>query len=974
MLANNFGDDAWPNYLSTLEQSEPRINALGITDYYSLKGYQEVVAQKKAGRLADVALIFPNVEMRFGIGTGHNHPVNFHLLVSPEDPEHVEQTLRFMRRLKFEAHGDSFACDRDDLIRLGKAHLKDSTVPDHTALAAGANQFKVDLAQLKGEWGRSDWARSNILIAVAASEGDGTSGLQKDSSLATLRKEIEKFAAIIFASSAKQRDFWLGRGTATSQEIQSDWNGPKPCLHGSDAHSLDKVGKPTEDRFTWVKGDLTFEALRQACLEPSGRAFVGTAPPRGALPSEVISKLKVSNAPWFTAGEVSLNPGLVAVIGARGSGKTALAELVAAGAYAATPHPVDKENKSFLHRASKYLGAARATLEWESGAPTFNDLGSVEIEALLDSPRVRYLSQQFVDALCSAEGVTDELLAEVERVVFQAHPEEDRMSAADFQELLQLRAERPRIARSREENAILQASSDLAMERQLQASAPGLQKQRNDAAALIAKDKADRQMLVGKGTVNTSMSDRLTEVAAVAANRRFQIQQAQRKRQALTALRDEVTAMRGQVLPGRLREMKQTYAVAGLSSGDWTAFGLKFSGDVDNFLATAIAGVDRETAALRGAPVSKIAVDGPIPPSPLLAHGVELQQQTLSHLDAEISRLTGLVGIASENAKAYARLSEKITTSEANLVKLDRQLALARAASARINEIIEERKDGYRRIFDAIIDEEAELSNLYGPLKARITGEEGALGRLTFNVRRTADAKEWAKAGELLLDLRKVGPFRGKGALLSATQAELVPAWEMGSAQEAAEAMAAFRAKHDAELMEHAPVERSNQAAYREWANKISAWLYGTAHIKIRYSIQYDEVEIEQLSPGTRGIVLLLLYLSIDRDDDRPLIIDQPEENLDPKSVFDELVKRFRDAKMRRQIIIVTHNANLVVNADADQIIVAKAGHHKKGSLPDISYMSGGLENPEVRKQVCEILEGGEAAFVERAKRLRIMI
>jgi hypothetical protein len=100
LLANNFGDDAWPSYLSAIEQSDPRINALGITDYYSLKGYQEVVAHKKAGRLPDVGLIFPNVEMRFGIGTGHNHPANFHLLVSPEDPEHVEQTLRFMRRTR----------------------------------------------------------------------------------------------------------------------------------------------------------------------------------------------------------------------------------------------------------------------------------------------------------------------------------------------------------------------------------------------------------------------------------------------------------------------------------------------------------------------------------------------------------------------------------------------------------------------------------------------------------------------------------------------------------------------------------------------------------------------------------------------------------------------------------------------------------------------------------------------------------
>ena len=69
-------------------------------------------------------------------------------------------------------------------------------------------------------------------------------------------------------------------------------------------------------------------------------------------------------------------------------------------------------------------------------------------------------------------------------------------------------------------------------------------------------------------------------------------------------------------------------------------------------------------------------------------------------------------------------------------------------------------------------------------------------------------------------------------------------------------------------------------------------------------------MDIERLSPGTRGIVLLLLYLAIDREDDRPLIIDQPEENLEPKLVFDEL-ERFREARLQRQIIIVTHNVRM---------------------------------------------------------------
>ena len=133
-------------------------------------------------------------------------------------------------------------------------------------------------------------------------------------------------------------------------------------------------------------------------------------------------------------------------------------------------------------------------------------------------------------------------------------------------------------------------------------------------------------------------------------------------------------------------------------------------------------------------------------------------------------------------------------------------------------------------------------------------------------------------------------------------------------------------------------------------------------------------MDIRKLSPGTRGIVLLLLYLALDDGDGRPLVIDQPEENLDPKSVFDELVGLFIDAKANRQVIMVTHNANLVINTDADQIITAEAGPHPHGNLPPISYKSGGLENADIRKAVCNILEGGESAFQERARRLRVKL
>ena len=97
---------------------------------------------------------------------------------------------------------------------------------------------------------------------------------------------------------------------------------------------------------------------------------------------------------------------------------------------------------------------------------------------------------------------------------------------------------------------------------------------------------------------------------------------------------------------------------------------------------------------------------------------------------------------------------------------------------------------------------------------------------------------------------------------------------------------------------------------------------------------------IERLSPELAES-LLLLYLAVDIHDRRPLFIDQPEENLDPQSVFDELVPHFRAARQRRQIIVVTHNANLVVNADADQVVIASSQRRVEGGLPIISYESG---------------------------------
>jgi AAA domain, putative AbiEii toxin, Type IV TA system len=949
-----------------VEQSEPRIEALGVTDYYSIDDYEVILSHKAAGRLPDVGLIFANVELRLPIATDRDRPVNIHLLISPEATDHVDQARRFLRTLKFESGGESYACDRDDLIRLGKAH-DPSITDDGAALRAGTNQFKVSITNLKDSFAKSAWAQDNILVAVAAGNNDGTSGVRDTGgSLEATRQEIERFAHIIFAGAPKQRVFWLGDGALSRVELASKLDGPKPCLHGSDAHSLAKVGKPDNDRFTWIKGDATFETLRQACLEPRERAVVATNPPTGALPHRVINEITVSGAPWFVNRSIPLSSGLVAIIGARGSGKTALADVVAAGAGAASNDPTEK---TFLQRARPHIGGSSVALTWADGTSATTSLPpAVDPDVV---PGVQYLSQQFVERLCSAEGITDDLLAEIERVIFEAHAYEHRLGTSSFRELLDIRASHGRNLRAHAKQEIASLSDQIENERSARAQLPALTAEQGRLTKLLDEDKKARTALVVTG--GEDRSKRLEAVNAELGARQGAVDTARRREQSLVELEAAVADLSVRRLPALIADLERAHAGAGLTATDWQAFELKFVGDPTDVVAKHLVAVRQQIAALTGTAIAK-----PTTPAaewqPFIAEDGDLTKAPLSSLKAEGFRLGQLIGLDDAKQKQLSALNDKITKNEAALTAANAASTNAAGAQARITVLAENRKASYASLFDGFASEQAELAKMYEPLSTMLLAQLGTLGKLSFSVRRVVDVGSWAARGEDLMDLRTGTTFRGRGELLKVATDTLLPAWESGASAEVADAMASFRNDHDPHIIEQAKVPQSNLPAFRAWANDVAAWLNSTDHISVRYGIQYDGVDIEQLSPGTRGIVLLLLYLAVDQSDDRPLIIDQPEENLDPKSIFVELVGRFVETRNRRQIIIVTHNANLVVNTDADQVIVASAGAHVPDGLPNLSYLSGGLENPAVRDEVCEILEGGKPAFEERARRLRIRL
>lgn len=121
-------------------------------------------------------------------------------------------------------------------------------------------------------------------------------------------------------------------------------------------------------------------------------------------------------------------------------------------------------------------------------------------------------------------------------------------------------------------------------------------------------------------------------------------------------------------------------------------------------------------------------------------------------------------------------------------------------------------------------------------------------------------------------------------------------------------------------------------------------------------------VAVDRGSPGQRTAALLTVILQMGTD---PLILDQPEDDLENKLIRHLAVETLKDIKRRRQLIVATHNANVVVTSAAENILVLEHGP----IIPAIET-EGTLQTPGVKNNVCEILEGGQEAITTRYRRL----
>lgn len=723
-------------------------------------------------------------------------------------------------------------------------------------------------------------------------------------------------------------------------------------IETSDARALAEIGS----HFTWIKADPTFEGLRQVLFEPLQRVYVGDSPLSPKRPYEVISSVRITGAPdWFDPIHIPLNPDLVAIIGGRGSGKSALAEVLALAAGSERFNQSEYTKESFLSKACKKtqgnpnpLIGAKVEIVWQSG-----DVDPVEVLSPLRQPlpeeKAKYLPQKFVERLCDPEN-PDEIQHEIERVIFQRLKPQSRQGASSFQELRQIITQRIDLKAKKLRQSIQILNQRIADARSRIATEP-------DKLTELERKQLDLKRLdEGKPELPPESQADIAELDRLRTARQAVERQISSRHSLLSGI--DALATRIELFAEDVKsynaEVEAALAPLGLSD-QAASFRVHIPPEPTAILDQRKLALQKEIEALESGPGDTA--------------------DSLASLDQQIAAVNGRLQLSQSKRAASEKYRAERAAVSNTIASLQQELKeIQEVLKPRLTSDIAERFERYLDVFDVMQEERQTLEALYAPLREVLQAGSDIDKKLTFASRINADLTKHGNRGLWeLLDRTRRGRYRDEGALGTCLKEFFHRLEEVDFQRGDAKTIVSEFYQSFLSDSDGRPLRLIDQLRKGKSDSDFDDWFFSTDLYSVSYAVKFDNKDLELLSPGQKGIVLLLLYLEIEQEDNRPLIIDQPEENLDNISIYDNLIEYFRKRKASRQIIMITHNPNLVVNTDADQVVVAEFDGTR---TPRIEYRSGGLENilmpdgsPGIRQSVCKILEGGTEAFRRREQK-----
>lgn len=1010
VLNNGFGSD-FDAYAKELfgRAVAAEIAAIGITDYFGIGGYVqlrgllddaqrlEALIGAEAAERASEILLLPNIEFRLDTivrsPKGDDSRVNFHVMFSDEvSVDDIQQNFLSQMRFVYEAEPDSpdhrWAVTDANLAALGK-RLKEEHSPfrDRSDAFIGAMNAVVShekITELLTD--QPSRFKHRYVTLVAADEDLSEVHWNGQGHLA--RKILIKKSHMLFAASEGTRDFALGRKHADLGSYRSEFGRTKACVHGSDAHSFDGMFCPDQDRFLWVKADPTFAGLRQLIHEPEDRVFVGREPPARARVRNDATRYAASLAiertsdepaseKWFGGIGLPINPGLVAVIGRKGSGKSALADIL--GLCADSRADADfsfLSSSRFLNPKHGLAKLFRATLAWASGDATSKVLTDGVDH---DQPeRVQYLPQSHLERICTEidDSGGTYFDAELEGVIYSHVSDPERLGFPTLQRLIghrraeadvevtQLRGQLSNLNRE-----VAELREELSERNQARLAAKVDEQKRRLDAHDRAEPAVPPEPELGEAKREDARLVAAALEAAVATIRALDAEiatseeareLAHRRRVAIDRLLNRIANLEREV--ERFYEDSQTdlpYVDFDLRSG---------------VVLTVDAAVLKQAAIETAAQISALegAVDASSSESLVVrrkaasqqAEGIRLKLAEPARRREEGLRLHAVW--ERERAELVGSASDPVSLAgtEAMLAGLKTE------RRARLLTLIQQRKAVTKRIFDSKSGLLQDYGEFHRPVQEFIAAHDVAskVDALEFTASMRVDGLIDGIAARIHHGRR--GSFQGEQEGRARLRA-LIERHDFSSA----DGVLAFLDELGSELIADrrsdppAAVDLTAQLIKGGTPQGLYDYLFGLEYLRPRFELLWSGKPLSRLSPGERGTLLLIFFLLIDRRTD-PLVIDQPEENLDNETIAELLVPAVRYAKRHRQVVMVTHNPNLAVVCDAEQIIHATID---KDDGNRIKYVSGSIENPTIARAIVNVLEGTKPAFDIRTEKYDVL-
>ncbi len=903
---HNYGrqTDIWDKFVYELEKKarDYEVKGIGVTDYFSIEGYVKLQEYQKCGKLRDIFLL-PNIEFRLDKFVG-NRRLNFHVIFSDQLPiEKIEKD--FLENLKIRSvRGDEISLRKENIIEIGKQlKSQQKDFQNMDDYSAGVMNITVSQDDIIEVLDRQKSIFKGKYLFVLSQEGwDDMDWCGQDH---LTRKVLFRKSHALFSANPNTIKWATGKRDIDPEKFIEEFGSLKPCLWGSDAHDFDRLLLPDMNRFTWIKADLSFEGLKQIIYEPFDRIKIQHENPEHRKNIYTLSSVTFRNSHINEDLEIEEKEIYLNY------------NLVAVigGKGAGKTAFLDLIANCFEDRCKRGNPSAEDKNSFVQRIE--EDKPDLECEIGFLGQQIQKFKKNLIDEnyfhegaiLYMPQGKIEEyssdrirLQQKIEEIIFN----NEKIREAEFKNDFDKSREAIK-AISDKITQINREIYDLSLQTSTQVTQPLL---------------SEKQKIEGK------LKNKIDEIEKfqfeIDADKSKKVENLRKEEHTLGIIHSKITQLLHNL--SIVRDLIEQFENDINSRLDLINDELISLTKQDNVSYFQISRIDFTKHVEQ------------------IKKNEEYLSSQKADLDKKIKEKEKLIANFAEEERKHAALLKEKMDIESKLKEIEQKLSKINSLKEKIEELSKQRAEEYSKLIKTWL----ELKSFY--MKIIDTFSEGKseiLEDINFSSQIFFDQEKFIKDGENILDMRTI---RVTELEELAQRLNMV----INSAHFSPENLSNFVSK-EKELVKSLKPVKGNLLLFYEW-------FYGN-YFSLNTEIFFKNISLKKLSIGQRGTVLLKLILA---EGDSPIVIDQPEENLDNKFIYEALVKAFRESKKKRQIVIATHNANLVVNTDAEQIIVAEYKDNK------ITFNSGSIENPEIRNEITSILEGGEEAFKKREEKYGI--